>query len=89
MRNGDLRYVAKMEIYAAMDSADEDEPDDDRDHLLEINEILDSIDDADFDSVGEDIYKSSQFDLCPECQRKVLENPLGRQQAPQFNFSAN
>ena len=36
----DLRYVVKMEVYAAFDPAATDELDDDRDHLQEIQEIL-------------------------------------------------
>ena len=36
----DLRYVVKMEVYAAIDPASMDDVDDDRDHLQEIQEIL-------------------------------------------------
>ena len=41
----DLRYVVKMEVFAAMDTAGND--DDDNDHLQEIQDVLESLDDAD------------------------------------------
>src|SRR2546421_1687660 len=51
----EARYVVRMEMEAVMDPVHEDEPLDDRDHLLEIDEILertltesDSIDDEIF-----------------------------------------
>jgi hypothetical protein len=40
----ELRYVVRMEIEAAMDPIHESEPADDRDHLLEIDEILERVD---------------------------------------------
>ncbi len=89
MTQGGLRYIVKMEVYAAIDATDEDDPVDDRDHLSEINDIIESLDEGNFDSVGDDIYKLSQFDICPDCQCKLLANPLGRKTAPQLNFSTN
>jgi hypothetical protein len=88
--DGDLRYVVKIEIYAAYDpnaSADDDE---DRDHLQEIQDILESMEDAEDERIGEDVYQQLRFDLCPECRRKFLKNPLAREMpAKAFGFSAN
>ena len=42
LASDDLRYVVKIEIQAAMDPACEHEPDEDRDHLVEIEDILES-----------------------------------------------
>lgn len=39
----DLRYVVKMEVYAAIDPASMDDVDDDRDHLQEIQGILQAL----------------------------------------------
>ena len=39
----ELRYIVKMEIEAVMDPIGETEPPDDRDHLLEIDEILERL----------------------------------------------
>jgi hypothetical protein len=75
----ELRYVVRMEIEVVMDPIHEDEPSDDRDHLLEIDEILDRVDESDEGSIGDDIYQKRQYDLCPQCYRKVSLNPLGRE----------
>ncbi len=86
----DLRYVIKMEVYAALDppaSATEDE--NDRDHLEEIQDILERLDDSDCGQVGDDVYTQLQFDLCPECRRKFVSNPLGRKTAKVLDFSKN
>src|SRR5207344_284987 len=42
----DLRYVVKMEVYAAFDPSAMSEMDDDRDHLQEIQDILQRSEDA-------------------------------------------
>jgi hypothetical protein len=87
--NTDLRYVVKMEVYAAFDPAASDEEDDDRDHLQEIQDILERLEDADSDRIGEDVYQQLRFDLCPECRKRFVKNPLGREAAKAFGFSAN
>ncbi len=85
----DLRYVVKMEIYAAFDPAAMDEADDDRDHLQEIQEILQRSADIADPQIGDDVYEQLRFDLCPECRKKFLKNPLGRELSKQFHFSKN
>lgn len=82
----DLRYVVKLEVYAAFDPL---EIDDDRDHLLEIHEILERLDDATSEEIGDEVYQQLRFDLCPECRKRFLKNPLGRKAAEQFDFSKN
>ena len=73
----DLRYVVKMEVYAAFDPAAANEDEDDRDHLQEIQDMLERLEDADDDQIGDDVYQQLRFDLCPECRKKFLKNPLG------------
>ena len=75
----DLRYVVKMEVYAAFDPAAVKDDEDDRDHLEEIQDILEGLDDADDDEIGDDVYQQLRFDLCPECRKKFLKSPLGRE----------
>lgn len=82
----DLRYVVKIEVYAALDPVED--ADDDRDNLLEMHEILERMDDAENGSVGSDVYQALRFDLCPDCRRRFVKNPLGRE-AKKFNFSKN
>jgi hypothetical protein len=82
----DLRYVVKIEVYAALDPVED--ADDDRDNLLEMHEILERMDDSENGSVGSDVYQALRFDLCPDCRRRFVKNPLGRE-AKKFNFSKN
>ncbi len=85
----DLRYVVKMEIYAAFDPTAVDSEEEDRDHLEEIQDILERMDDTPGDEIGDEVYQQLRFDLCPECRKKFLKNPLGRETAKAFGFSAN
>ena len=85
----DLRYVVKVEVYAAFDPTVTAEEDDDRDHLQEIQDILQRLEDAENDQIGDDVYQQLRFDLCPECRRKFVKNPLGHETVRVFGFSKN
>jgi hypothetical protein len=85
----ELRYVVRMEIEAVMDPIHEDEPQDDRDHLLEIDEILERVDASESDAIGDDIYQKRRYDLCPQCYRKFSANPLARERKAALGFSHN
>lgn len=85
----DLRYIVKMEIQAALDPIETCDPDDDRDHLLEIEDILERMEDPDSDLLGEDIYQRKCFDLCTDCHRKFVKNPVGCEMTLQLGFSNN
>lgn len=87
--NEELRYVVKTEVYAAIDPAPADDEQNDRDNLQEIQDILEHMEDAENDQVGDDVYQQLRFDLCAECRRKFLRNPLGREAAKVLDFSAN
>jgi len=84
----DLRYVVKMEICAAFDPVSVEE-EDDRDHLQEIQNLLEHLEDAENDQISGDVYQQLRFDLCPECRRKYIKNPLGRETAKMLDFSEN
>ena len=85
----DVRYVVKMEVYAALDPA-LDETDDDRDGLQEVQDMLQRMEETGTEGVSEDeVYQSLRFDLCPECRKKFLKQPLGRAAVKQFDFSQN
>lgn len=85
----ELRYIVKMEIEAVMDPIHENEPQDDRDHLHEIEEILERLDLSDDEALGTDIHHKSRYDLCPSCFRKFSANPLSRDKKPALGFSHN
>jgi hypothetical protein len=85
----DLRYVVKMEIFAAFDPMATDEADDDRDHLQEVQDILERMEDAESEQIGDDVYQQLRFDLCPECRKRFAKSPLGREVAKLCDFSDN
>lgn len=83
----ELRYVVRMEVYAALEAADAD-GENDRDHLEEIEDILARLADESDPQIGDDVYQHARYDLCGECRQKFLRNPLGRRSA-EFDFSNN
>ena len=85
----DLRYVVKLEVQAAMEPLEIDDFDDDRDHLLEVQEILERLEDADSEAISDELYQRRRFDLCPECYRRFIKDPLGHDIRAQFGFSQN
>jgi len=84
----DLRYVVKMEVYASLDPLEE-AMDDDRDHLQELQDILERLDDAENPQIGDDVYQQLRFDLCSDCRRRFLRSPLGHRGSKHLNFSEN
>jgi hypothetical protein len=87
--DSELRYVVRLEVEATLDASTA-EMDNDRDHLMEVSEMLERLEAFEDDNVGDDVYQKSQFDLCPQCYRKFIQNPLGRETVTtQLNFSKN
>jgi hypothetical protein len=85
----DLRYSVHMEIKAVFGAGESDAADDDSDNLLELHEILERMDDLSSDSMGQELYQKKRFDLCPECYRQFIRNPVGRDSSVSFGFSSN
>src|SRR5258708_3522368 len=85
----DLRYVVKNEVFAGFDPSAMDDMEDESDQLQEIQEILQRCEDAADPQIGNDVYEQLRFDLCTECRRKFIKNPLGRELSKQFDFSKN
>lgn len=84
----ELRYVLRLEVQATFgdhESTDYSEPD----HLLEIDEILERQDDDADPMIDEEVYSRKRFDLCSDCCRAFLRNPLGRATTKPVGFSDN
>ena len=84
----EMRYVVRLEVYASLDPTEEDLHDD-RDHLQEIQDILERLDDAEDQQICDDVYHHRRFDLCSECRKRYVENPLARAATPHLDFSQN
>ncbi len=85
----DRRFVVKLEVFPAFDPEEIDEDDLDADHLTEIAEILDQMDETGERDLPDCGPKEFRFDLCVECQARFVKDPLGRDQLRRFNFSEN
>jgi hypothetical protein len=85
----DLRYVVKMDVHMAFNPLDLDGPEADTDHLDDLDEIIEQLDDLSGEAIGDEVRQQLRFDLCPECRKKFLDNPLGRKKLEKFNFSQN
>jgi NAD-dependent SIR2 family protein deacetylase len=84
----DLRYTVRVEVSASMDGFNAN-ADDDRDELLEIHEILERMEDIECGEIADDVYQQLRYDLCPECYKKFIASPVGREPVEQFGFSKN
>ena len=84
----ELRYVVRLEVYASIDPLEE-EGSEDRDHLQELQDILERLDDAEDEQICDDVYHHRRFDLCSECRKRYVQNPLARLSAQQLDFSQN
>ena len=87
---GAARYVVKMEAFAATDPAQLTDDDLDTDHVEEMAQLLNEIEDGET-AAPEALptCKKLRFDLCPMCYRKFVKDPLGREAAARLNFSEN
>jgi hypothetical protein len=83
----ELRYVVRIEIEAAT-PAFGGEAEEDRDHLMEVNEIIERAEDQ-LESPYEDAYLRKRFDLCGSCFRGYVKNPLNAENKVQLGFSQN
>ena len=84
----EMRYVVRLEVYASLDPTD-NELSDDRDHLQELQDILERLDDAEDQEICDDVYHQRRFDLCSECRKRFVQNPLARISASHLDFSQN
>ena len=83
----EIRYVLRVEVQAAIESHDTDI--NERDHLDELQEIIERLKDTDHEELGRDLYHQSRHDLCSACQREYLMNPTAKETQLQFGFSEN
>jgi len=83
----ELRYIVRLEVYAALEPLEE-EAEDDRDHLQEIQDALERLDKSS-EEVCSEVYHKRRFDLCNACRQQFVQNPLGKPLAAKLNFSQN
>lgn len=85
----EIRHVVHIESQAVLDPLPSDELDEDRDQLLELDELLQSLDLDDEDSLLDEAPQQLRFDLCSDCFRRFMQDPLGVESALRVGFSSN
>ena len=90
LTSDDLRYVVKMDVHAALTPPSSVDDDSDVDHLEELGDMLEQEMLGDEDPGTLEGPHEIRHDLCPECCKKFLKDPLGRESVlKQLNFSVN
>ncbi|MEO1498651.1 MAG: hypothetical protein AAFV43_16020 [Planctomycetota bacterium] len=82
----ETRYVVRLEVYASVDES-EDPSDPEPDHLEQIEDLLESLDDP--ATIEDELYKQVRYDLCPVCRDRLLADPMARLKGVKLGFSNN
>jgi len=85
----DKRFVVRIEVFEAVETVDMQDFNDAEDHLEELEEILEELNAAELKELGSDFYRKFHFDLCSECRKKFVRNPLGIEAVKLLDFSDN
>ena len=86
--NQDQRYVVRIEVQAVLEPPTVSDPDDDRDHLLEVEELLAEIELSE-ENLDDDLFQQLRYDLCRECYLKYRQNPLGFESVSNWGVNDN
>ena len=74
----EVRYLVKVEVWAAYDPMEIAPEDLEKDREAEIRELVEALDRMTEQEAMDSVYRKLVFDLCPACQRDYLADPLGR-----------
>ena len=89
MREEDVRYVVKIEVYTACDVIDIDDDIDEEVWDVEEEEEHDEKEEDAAEMVEDGEYKTFRFDLCTKCHTKYLQDPLFFNTWHRTRFSEN
>jgi hypothetical protein len=71
-----VHYIAKIQVFAAADPLNITFEDLLQDHASEIEQLLRQCDELSEEQLMRDVHVEFQFDLCHECQKAYVANPL-------------
>jgi hypothetical protein len=77
LADDDVRYVVRIEGFAAYDPLEITRADLDKDLDGELRAILAELEGKTAREAQDEVHQSFQFDLCPACWRRYLKDPLG------------
>jgi hypothetical protein len=81
------RFVIKIEAYAAEDPCVITEADLEEDHMEAVSDLIRDMEDSGTDIVEPN--KKFRYDLCADCHKRFLQDPLGKETTHKLFFSQN
>ena len=97
--HADVHHVVKIEVFPAVDDVTDhgccdgngphDASQEDADHLEEMQDMLERLDEEDLPAGLADGARSMRFDLCDACRQRFVKNPLGMKSGKTLDFSNN
>lgn len=85
---GELRYLAKIQVSAAYDPLQISFEDLLKDHRHDMERLLKVCEGMTEKELMQDVYVDFQFDLCRPCQKAFISNPLPKSSPPQNSGTA-
>jgi hypothetical protein len=76
IEEGQLRYTAKIQVFAAYDPLNITFDELERDYASELRQVLEQCRGLSEAELMRDVYVEYQFDLCPACQKAYIRDPL-------------
>jgi len=76
LAKGQLRYTVKIQVFAAYDELEVSGKDLLKDHKQEILALIERTKGMTEEELMREVYVELKFDLCRDCQREYLEQPL-------------
>ena len=73
-----VRYVVDIRVYAAYDPMEIMRADYEKDHGEEIARLIEACQKTPAQELEDQVYREFRFHLCPPCQRRYLQDPIGR-----------
>jgi hypothetical protein len=89
VRPGEDHHVVRIEVFAAADPGKLTEADLDEDHMEAVAELIRQSEENGEELEVEPASKRLRYDLCAECRKRYLRDPLGVGPSPKFHFSKN
>ncbi|MDD5557812.1 MAG: hypothetical protein PHN82_11305 [bacterium] len=74
--HGQLRYAARIEVFAAYDTLEIRREDLEKDLDAELRSLFARLKNVDPDKLLRDVYADFSFDLCPRCHGEYVRDPL-------------
>ena len=72
----DVRYEATLEIKSAYDPLEITNEDLQHDFRSNIERLLKQMENRSEQELEDEVYKLFKFDLCHQCQKEILKNPM-------------